>query len=832
MYKFVKNIDLRLLRKISYYFTVITISVIAGGIIAVYIYKDRIINLLVEEVNTKLKTQLEVDLIDISLFKGFPNVAVVFNGVNFHSTFKNESLVVADKVYCLLNVLELLNKDILIEKITIDKGSFIVHTDKFGNKNYDVFVNRDASNESSAGLTIRSIEITNSSIKYLDDPMDIDMLYTIENLDGAASLENDIVDVYVQSTFEIPNADMDYLYWAIGKKIKINTRVIYKEKYFEVSSSELRINNAYFRFKGELDFENQNTVALNFDGENNKFLDLVTLLPVKLQTELAPYNGNGIIDFNAKLNGVFSNKSLPQFEATIKLTDFEINHEQFKETLHSINLDGDILIKDLSKLETGTLILAHSTASVKNRTVSFSGSINNFTNPQIKGYVLGDIDMPWLVSIIKTTPDSLVTGSLGLNLNVDISLTKVKDSWSVTNNALAGSLKLTNISFNPNNVIYVQNLFGSLSISGDNLSINDVSGKIESSDFVINGSILKPLSLFNNESIGILEANLDIKSNKLNLDELVDKVTQLSGNNAGITANQFNDYKLDLNLVVDYINLKRFEGAKLKAGLEITPQKLSIHKITFFGLGGQIMLFGNISNMFNDDVFVEANVRTNGIKLDRLFSVFNNFNQDFILDTHLKGNLNANIYTYMYFDSSLKFKRELLYSEGELTILNGELNNFKPIMELAPYLKNDEEKLSKLQFSDINSKIIISRDTVFLSDMYVNSNVRNIKVGGYHTLDQHINYRLSVPVINNKRDKDEAFGEVRTDSDGGMYWPFRIKGTTEDYKVIYDFKRASSNLVKGVKRDLFSNKSKSDLKIMEDSLLLEEDEFFDWEEND
>ena len=189
----------------------------------------------------------------------------------------------------------------------------------------------------------------------------------------------------------------------------------------------------------------------------------------------------------------------------------------------------------------------------------------------------------------------------------------------------------------------------------------------------------------------------------------------------------------------------------------------------------------------------------------------------------------------MYFDKDWNLKRELLYVEGLLQVKNGELNNFEPIMALSSYLKNEDENLSRLRFSDLESRIIISNDTVYISDVYIGTNVRNIKIGGYHTLDQHIDYRLSVPIINSKKDKDEAFGEVKRDKEGKLYMPFRIKGTTADYKVNYDLKTASSNFIKGIKKELSeignAFKGKQVIKAKGDTLLLEDDEFFDWDNN-
>ncbi|MCF6353240.1 MAG: AsmA-like C-terminal region-containing protein, partial [Cyclobacteriaceae bacterium] len=247
-------------------------------------------------------------------------------------------------------------------------------------------------------------------------------------------------------------------------------------------------------------------------------------------------------------------------------------------------------------------------------------------------------------------------------------------------------------------------------------------------------------------------------------------------------------------------------------------------------------LKGTMSQQFNGDYYLKATTQTKHINIDSLFYVFGNFKQSLITSEAIKGELDANIYAHMYFDHNWNFKRDLLYSEARIRVSDGQLINFEPIMSLSAYLNEEGENLAKLKFSNLENHIIVSNDTVFISEMYVGTNVRNIKIGGYHTLSQHIDYRLAVPVINNNKDTDEQFGKVKKDSRGHLYFPFRVYGTTSDFKVVYDFKTASSNLIKGVKKeikglgDVLTGKSEKK-KNLQDSLKLEDDEFFDWDNN-
>ena len=190
---------------------------------------------------------------------------------------------------------------------------------------------------------------------------------------------------------------------------------------------------------------------------------------------------------------------------------------------------------------------------------------------------------------------------------------------------------------------------------------------------------------------------------------------------------------------------------------------------------------------------------------------------------YLKGQLTAESFASMYFTKDWQLRRNLLKAETRLKVVNGELNNFEPIMALSKFIDDRDDNLSNLKFSEIENYINVANDTIFIPEMTVMTNVRDIKVAGIHTLDQHIDYKLVVPVINENVDDDEAFGAVEKVQNASPNLHFRIHGTTKDYKVSYDLKRT----VKKVINLLDLKKTFQQREQAEDSVALDDEEF-DW----
>jgi hypothetical protein len=152
--------------------------------------------------------------------------------------------------------------------------------------------------------------------------------------------------------------------------------------------------------------------------------------------------------------------------------------------------------------------------------------------------------------------------------------------------------------------------------------------------------------------------------------------------------------------------------------------------------------------------------------------------------------------------------------------------------KLSRYL--NDEGLSKLRFSELKNEIHIENKTVYIPQMEVRTNVTSLKISGTHTFDQQISYHVIAPLRNYKNvNLTEAKEALEEDGAGQSKLFLKIIGTTDDYRVSYDTeavkKKIAGDLKKEVQelREVFKNKGTKKKKELE----LEEDEYFDWDDN-
>ncbi len=815
---------MKLVKKIAYYFLSTSVIILLSALIATVIYKGEIIDLLKIEVNKKIKTELEVDQIELKLIKGFPNISIDFQKVKFHSAFKDELFLEATHVYFVLNIVDLFTENIVVERLEIIDAVINFSVNQLGEKSFDVFVTTDSSEISVRALSLKSVLFKNVEINDVDAKNKINNGFFISSLIGGLEIANNNLKLDVNSSFKLVRTQQRQSRWLVNKNIRLNTKSEVVEDVVSIYASTISIEKVKLNLKGTMGLETDRKLDVIMSTSNLKWIDLRSILPAKMQRKLVAYHGSGNINLSTKIKGQIKGEKWPSLNAQIELNEFEFKHDSLPSYIKNISLSSTINISDLNNLKTGSLSVQKLIASIDGDKIEASGRWSDFISPQISGSVNGAISTTWLLSLINPLQVDIdkAKGKLVMDISGEV---KINNSFELTSSEVDGSVNFDNVSIDTFFGLPIKGLQGELVFNNGDIKVDNLKGNYGKSNLLLNGTLSLP-----KEDKNRFYTNMEVSSTFVDLNEIVTLLTSSIDSTASISYKNIK-YSANLNLKVDRLTLLKFNGKSVEVNLSMDENIINVNQAFAKGMGGEIKLNGLMTEQFNGDHYVKVNVQTKQINIDSLFYVFGNFKQTFITSEAIKGKLDANVNAYMYFTSDWSFRREMLYSEAILHVSEGKLINYEPVMSLSEYLHEEGENLSKLSFSDLENRIIVANDTIFISEMNVGTNVRNIKIGGYHTLNQHIDYRLSVPVIGSGRDSDEQFGKVKTDNSGQLYFPFRVYGTTKDYKVVYDLKTASKNFIKGVKKGIKDIVHKPAIKNSDDSLKLEEEEYFDWDNN-
>ena len=112
---------------------------IASAFVILYCYQDSIKKLIVDQINKQLITDIQVKDVELSLFRRFPNVSLVFTDVTAKDAITSPNkgtLLKADNVFLQFNIWDLYYKNYRIRKIEIKNATVNLVVFKDGTDNY------------------------------------------------------------------------------------------------------------------------------------------------------------------------------------------------------------------------------------------------------------------------------------------------------------------------------------------------------------------------------------------------------------------------------------------------------------------------------------------------------------------------------------------------------------------------------------------------------------------------------------------------------------------------------------------------------------------------
>lgn len=819
-----------LIRRVLFYLFLIVTVIVVSGSVSVYLYKDRLIQRFIEEMNQSINTPVHVDNLDISLWKYFPYISVDLNNVKIEESYEwsDAPLLTAKKIALSFHPIEIINGNYTVKQLHISEAMLAIKIDRKGINNFSIF----KSNTASGNTTFDISKVTFQNVEMTYEDLQADKILHFSTRQLAASLDviNNVYYITAKGDAKSHHIIFSGNTFLKDVSLNANTKVKYnsQSKQVSIAPSAIEVYNSDFRLSGSYELSNSD-IDISLSNDQTNLQTIIALIPDRYTTGLNKYNSKGEGFFELKLKGNFNNNNFPSINIDFGLSNASIFHPDFSTELDSVSLTGNYQSPNFMKLTNTSLSLSNVTGRLGSHPFSSSIAIKNFNNPFIDLNFKGNLEINMLLNFYPNNEIDSASGIIASDITLKGSINDLEKKSTVKNVKTSGELDLQDVSFlhKASNIPF-DNLNGILIFNNNDLALTNFSGKIGSSDFLLNG-IFKNFAAFvllDNQPLGI---EADLSSTLIDLDELLSgNFTSTQSETEAYSFSISSNLQLKFNCDIEQLKFRRFLGNNLRGDLLVKNQVAATNNISVKTMDGNLSLTGS-ADASTDSVFVYSEVELNKIALDQLFFVFENFKQDFLVDSHLKGSANATISAFLAFDKHLNFNAKELVSDVSATITNGELNNFEPMQNLSDYL--DGEELSALRFSELQNDIHIENETIYIPKMEINSNATNITIGGTHTFDQHINYNVVAPLNNRKKiDSDEVFGAIDEDDSGKMKVFLKITGTTDDYKVSYDKRALKKNVISNFKKevkelkDAFRNKGKEERK----EVVLEDDDYFDW----
>ena len=163
---------MRILKRILLALIVFTILTIGSAATYIYYQQDKLEQIVINEINKRLKSPINIGDIEFSVINNFPFASVEIKNILAIDAFREDTLCEIELLKLKFNALDLYNNIFIIQELSLKNGfASIYYKDSI--PNYEIWhVTQDSSKEENTDFGLENINLENFKISYNKDNLE------------------------------------------------------------------------------------------------------------------------------------------------------------------------------------------------------------------------------------------------------------------------------------------------------------------------------------------------------------------------------------------------------------------------------------------------------------------------------------------------------------------------------------------------------------------------------------------------------------------------------------------------------------------------------------
>ena len=804
------------LLKISKWFIIVSLSVIALTSALLILFKDDIKSYAIQEINKNLNKKLNVSYIDISFWSTFPSLSLEFDNILIHDKFdtlqKIDTALYAKKLTLKLNPIDVIKGDYSVKKIEINHAQVHLKVNENNVVNYDFLRPSEKADTSNFDFVLEEILLTKTAFSYSNKITKQQHSAFFEKVELIGDFTSSVFTLNAQSIFKINELKSDAITLVKNKNATCNIELSIdnKEELFEIKKADLKIQSLPFQLSGKVA---KDSIVFAINARNLALTDFAQNFSMQELNKVQEMNGAGTFSFNLSIKG--ENRT---DKPTSVYADFNIDNGSLKSNqyaLHSINANGFYSNTD------GQNMLNLKALNFESKVGSFKSNftIRDFNKPRIKGKAKGYLNLAAVHHLFGPFGLQELNGTMQLNSGFDIVLNDLQyNPKDIRVRNINGNIFLNNINAKfINDPRIFEGINGEIVVRNQNAGFNDVRLKIGETDLNINGDVKGIANYFKGD--GNLYTSASINAKQIN-------VTDFSSSNQSTTSFERawvlpTRIKGSISLNAGLISYGGHQYRNISTQLKLTERALQFHHLS--GENATATVTGNVmvKEEYPSQLALAVDLKSNNINFKPLFKEWNNFDQTVINANNIDGIAKVKLKFSAPFDLINGLVKESIASTINIDIEKGALTNVSTFKEITKSLKAYggklviankkidafEKKLLNLTFEKMSNELVIKNGVLFIPEMTIKSNALDVTLSGEHHFDNEIDYHFDFRFRELKgKNNQTEFGEIIDDRTGFIVY-LRMYGDLDNPNFAWDKAQKKINKQKEREQEIITAKT-------------------------
>jgi hypothetical protein len=338
---------------------------------------------------------------------------------------------------------------------------------------------------------------------------------------------------------------------------------------------------------------------------------------------------------------------------------------------------------------------------------------------------------------------------------------------------------------------------GRVHYESDQLSVQQLKGKMGHSSFNLS------LDYFLGKGTPKKENSLNLTATRLDFDELMNyneppssKTQAPVDHDAVFSIYDFDFPNMSFHMDIKTLNYHKYLLTQFKMDLKSKDNHmLYVDKLAFDAAGGHFDMKGYLSGKDKKHIYFNPTIQVKNVDLDKFMVKFDNFGQDHMVSENLHGKFSGKITGKIHLHADLVPKIDDSEITIDMTVLNGKLENYAPILALGDYFQ--DKNLNRVLFDTLTNVFTLKKSVLEIPKMTINSSLGFMEISGKQRIDGNMDmdYLIGVPwkmvgqVASQKLFKKKQVNDPETDDEiqyrqqNSKFIYIRMTGDLENYKV-------------------------------------------------
>jgi hypothetical protein len=458
-----------------------------------------------------------------------------------------------------------------------------------------------------------------------------------------------------------------------------------KDMIFTMKDNEVRINQLFLGFDGKVQMmEEGYGLDLSFSSRQTSFKNLLSMVPSIYAKDFEKLTASGTMKFHGKIKGIYADTSFPSYDIVLEVNEGRFQYPSLPSAVENVAIRANVVNPD-GQPNNLTLDLSRFHLEMAHNPIDLKVLLKNpISDPWIKAVILGRLDLAEIKNVYPLGIN--LKGSIRADLSLEGNISTL-EKGNFENFDAKGSLVIDDLFLPDTSTKKDLNISTArLNFSPAYLELANCKINIGANDIAANGKVTNYLGyLLRNTD---LKANLNVSSNRLNLDEFVTSGSKSQNDKTQlgiIEVPKRIDFALNANL--NQVVFGKLEMNDIRGEIQVKNQQAFLDNLSLKTLGGLITLKGSYNTINPTHPCMELNLKIENIDIPLTASTFVTVQKITPILENVKGLASASLSLKTDLDPNMIPDLNTLSSSGTIQTGNLKISNVAALQKLDDILK-------------------------------------------------------------------------------------------------------------------------------------------------